>query len=657
MRSRLAIASLIFGVAALCVFPGQAGQAQSVVISSSVSYNASTNQVTGTTQTSMDYYTSAFYQASATANLYVQGISNPISSGSDASIPGVTAVAVVTTQASALANRTYTLTGTHSLGTLYQNQSWNGLICGNYYRYNDVYQYVYYGYSNYGASTTFYAGYPGACLNSPYITFGTTTNNLQTPPANVTITNPRINGNLSGTSQNALIGADVPLTASGSPAGGTYSWSFTGSPTVVSGAANQANVVVRWTQQSTFRATVNYTKDGSTATKFVDVNNRMPVLIDFRATIASDHVARNSGCSFLTGATYTLGCWTGISDDGFVWTSTSQIPSVAYLSNPSQSGIKFVQAVSAYRKRLVNGNTQCWTNRSSESNIASGWQRDADPYNQPGHPVRYFSEGNVLAMSNLDAPGEALDLSNSYDAFYVADYFETYVFYFTGDPAQPTFQRAIGLSGSGNPYARLAWNWGGQVSFNYFSSPSLYHQDFTTTIPGPINAGGTNFIQAMSSDAHNLGYNTCAGTTPTTNPIDGSDYFVQKLYADFLGRPADQNGLNYWRFNITQCGFDMNCIGTKRVDVARAFFYSSEFVGLHPALGGTRGTHDYNFNFVWACYDGFLKRCPSCAPDVDLSGLNHWVGILDGTNPDAGDGKYNNVINAFLQSAEYRDRF
>jgi hypothetical protein len=401
---------------------------------------------------------------------------------------------------------------------------------------------------------------------------------------------------------------------------------------------------------------MTYSK-GTAATSYVDVNNKMPVLTNFRATIASDHVDRNSGCSFLTGATYTLGCWVGTSDDGFVWNSTAEIPSGAYLSNPAQSGIKFVQAVSAYRKRLVNGNTQCLTNRSSESNIASGWQRDADPYNQPGHPVRYFSEGNILAMSNLDAPGAALDLGNSYDAFYIADYFETYVFYFTGDPGQPTFQRAIGLSGSGNPYARLAWNWGGQVSFNYFSSPSLYRRDFTTTIPGSINAGGTNSIQAMSTDAHNLSYNTCAGTTPTTNPIDGSDYFVQKLYWDFLGRLPDQDGVNYWRFNITQCGFDMNCIGTKRVDVARAFFYSSEFVGSHPGLGGPRGTHDYNVNFVLACYDGFLKRCPSCPPDVDLSGFNSWVGVLDGTNPDAGDGKYNNIINAFLQSTEYRNRF
>jgi hypothetical protein len=161
----------------------------------------------------------------------------------------------------------------------------------------------------------------------------------------------------------------------------------------------------------------------------------------------------------------------------------------------------------------------------------------------------------------------------------------------------------------------------------------------------------------MSSNANNLSYTTCAGTTPTTNPIDGSDYFVQKLYWDFLGRLPDQGGLNYWRFNITQCGFDMNCIGTKRVDVARAFFYSSEFVGSHPGLGGSRGTHDYNVNFVLACYDGFLKRCPSCPPDVDLSGFNYWVWVLDGTNPDAGDGKYNNVINAFLQCTEYRNRF
>ena len=164
-------------------------------------------------------------------------------------------------------------------------------------------------------------------------------------------------------------------------------------------------------------------------------------------------------------------------------------------------------------------------------------------------------------------------------------------------------------------------------------------------------------MQPTATNVHSLNYTTCAGTSATNNPIDGSRYFLQKLYWDFLGREFDQDGLNYWRFNITQCAFDMNCVGTKRVDVARAFFYSGEFIQRHPALGGQRGTHDYNWNFIWACYDGFLKRAPNAPPDNNWEGFNYWVGVLDNTNPDASDGKYNQVINAFLLSTEYRNRF
>ena len=240
----------------------------------------------------------------------------------------------------------------------------------------------------------------------------------------VNITNARVSGNLSGTMQNALIGANVTLTANGTPTGGTYSWTFTGSPTIVTGAANQATVGIRWSQQSTFRATVAYTKDGSTATTFVDVNNRIPVLTSFSATEVSDRVNRDQFCSNQpAGVTYTLGCYQNGAEDGIIWSSTAQIPSVTYLSDPAESGIKFVQAVSVYRKRLRDGNTQCFTARSSESNVASGWQLDtSDPYNHPQHPPQFFSQGNTLTMSDFDAPGTRVEgtasgVFFSHDAF------------------------------------------------------------------------------------------------------------------------------------------------------------------------------------------------------------------------------------------------
>lgn len=480
----------------------------------------------------------------------------------------------------------------------------------------------------------------------------------------VKITNSRVSGNLAGTLQNALIGADVALTANGTPAGGTYSWSFTGSPSIVSGAANQASVGIRWTQQSTFRATVTYTKDGSTATAFVDVNNRMPALTNFTATEASDRIARDQFCSNLpAGVTYTLGCYQNGPEDGIIWSATAQIPSLIYLSNPAQSGIKFVQAVSDYRKRLRDGNLQCFTARSSESNIASGWQLDTvDPYNHSQHPPQFFSQGNTLTMSDFDAPGSRIEGTTngtffSNDAFLVSGTFEVYVFYFTGSASTPNFQQAIGLSGSGSPFARLAWSWGGETRFDSSTAPILHRLISTTTISGQIAATGTNATVPMTTNANTLTFVTCPDATATSNPIDGSLFFTQRLYLDFLNRTADESGLNFWRGNITQCGFDLNCVGNKRIDVARAFFYSTEFIGTHPGLAGSRGTHDYNAAFLLACYEGFLRREPNDPPDNNFDGFNFWLNILDSTNPDASDGKYNQIINAFLQSTEYRSRF
>ena len=94
------------------------------------------------------------------------------------------------------------------------------------------------------------------------------------------------------------------------------------------------------------------------------------------------------------------------------------------------------------------------------------------------------------------------------------------------------------------------------------------------------------------------------------------------------------------------------------MDVARAFFYSSEFIGNHPALASNqRGTHDYNAAFVFACYFGFLRRAPNDPPDYNWDGFNFWVNKLDSTNPDASDGKYNEMLKAFIESTEFRDRF
>ncbi|MDT4952036.1 MAG: hypothetical protein QOJ02_174 [Acidobacteriota bacterium] len=69
-----------------------------------------------------------------------------------------------------------------------------------------------------------------------------------TPSFDVNITSGRVGGFLNGTTQNALLGADVPLQANIVPSnltGGTYSWSVTGPNQQVSATNTGSSYTVR----------------------------------------------------------------------------------------------------------------------------------------------------------------------------------------------------------------------------------------------------------------------------------------------------------------------------------------------------------------------------------------------------------------------------
>ena len=65
--------------------------------------------------------------------------------------------------------------------------------------------------------------------------------------------------------------------------------------------------------------------------------------------------------------------------------------------------------------------------------------------------------------------------------------------------------------------------------------------------------------------------------TPTTNPIDDTNFFVRQQYLDFLNRERDSGGFDYWRTLINGCGTDASCINSRRVSVSAAFFIEQEF--------------------------------------------------------------------------------
>jgi hypothetical protein len=126
-------------------------------------------------------------------------------------------------------------------------------------------------------------------------------------------------------------------------------------------------------------------------------------------------------------------------------------------------------------------------------------------------------------------------------------------------------------------------------------------------------------------------------------------------YKDFLQREPDQTGWDFWAGEIEKCGTDAACVDRKSVDVSRAFFYSAEFIGLHPELAEQlRGTDAYNREFVRQSYYTYLRR--ACDPEVcDAEGFNFWVSKLNARLPST-DADYNEMIRAFLVSTEYRAR-
>lgn len=73
-------------------------------------------------------------------------------------------------------------------------------------------------------------------------------------------------------------------------------------------------------------------------------------------------------------------------------------------------------------------------------------------------------------------------------------------------------------------------------------------------------------------------FNTAA-TPISGNDIDDSRYFVEQHYRDFFDREADDNGLDFWEHQITNCGDDSGCRERARINTSGAFFLSIEFQG------------------------------------------------------------------------------
>jgi len=104
-------------------------------------------------------------------------------------------------------------------------------------------------------------------------------------PSDIKITSGRVGGYLNGTTQNALLGADVALQATPLPggfAGGTYSWTCAPAPlcSIVAGG-NSSSVNLRTLDTGTVTATVTYTKNNLTSSGTVTIDSVLPTVTSF----------------------------------------------------------------------------------------------------------------------------------------------------------------------------------------------------------------------------------------------------------------------------------------------------------------------------------------------------------------------------------------
>lgn len=486
-------------------------------------------------------------------------------------------------------------------------------------------------------------------------------------PSDIKIASGRVSGYLNGTTQNALLGADIALNATAIPSGfsgGTYSWSFAGPYQVVTGTTS-SSVIIRSTEIGAITATVTYSKNGLTATGSLTINPVLPTVTSFTGQQTNDRINSPGQCNqhLVTSFWwYEVGC--PDAEPGITFLADVRAPT-SFISDPSQSAVKFVQAISIFQKKMQRG-LRCNTRRSSEGNIDSGWQLDGDPLSREIGSTMHFSvlgsplfPGNSLSIGAHDSPGDALTGfvdADFVDAVYDDDRFETYVVYFADhNGPQPFLQRPIG---------RLRWNWGGFVVFDEITLGTYRHRlRFTNAPPRTVTGEGTTApmvsMQGNWSDNQPV---PCAGGPPVSlNPVDSSRHLVKEYYQRILGRAPDEPWWGGWTSKIAICEFDLNCNVNKRTNVALGFFWSPEFIQQMNAIDPQTGlpvdcimanppgsqnfdAGQYNPRFVHWCYQKFLNR------DEDPGGLAWYSSYLSST------GDYAGVVYAFIYSNEFRNQ-
>ena len=145
------------------------------------------------------------------------------------------------------------------------------------------------------------------------------------------------------------------------------------------------------------------------------------------------------------------------------------------------------------------------------------------------------------------------------------------------------------------------------VSIDVTVLPNAPFGDYSVRLQS--NSGETAFVPgALTVDPGVL--------LSASNPIDDSRFFLTQYYSDLLGRQPDQETLEKWSAQIAQCGSRIDCLRTRRLDVASALLTQNEL----PTTG----------LFLNTLYNVALGRRPRLSEyEADRKEINGNGGVLE----------------------------
>jgi predicted extracellular nuclease len=195
--------------------------------------------------------------------------------------------------------------------------------------------------------------------------------------------------------------------------------------------------------------------------------------------------------------------------------------------------------------------------------------------NDPNRPERISDHDPEVAYFNMAIPPTAAGASISGQV--------------TSADGLPLAGAVIQLSGPKS--ARTITDAQGHYKFDNVDTGSFY-----TVAPIRANFSFSPSERSFSLNATRTDAVFTATALPAqvANPLDTDMYFVRQQYLDFLGREADDGGLQYWTSELNKCGADIDCLNNRRVDISAAFFKEEEY--------------QQTGSFVYRLYKGALGR-------------------------------------------------